>query len=107
MSNIHLIATKIVITTHKAWLILDGTVSENTDFPIGTVLAYDADDNLFVYKHTNWSAEELGKKSMWPRAEKGEIKLFRDYWTYIQAGADTPYGASARNAGHKVLREIG
>jgi hypothetical protein len=83
----------------------DGEVVPNADCPVGTVLAYDATGELFYYVGS-MNRHERTLKGHWPRVKDGVIQLYRDYWRHIASGADTPYGASFRNAPHRVLREV-
>lgn len=105
--SVYLFALKIVITTDVPYAPMtthEGLIVPNIDCPEGTVLAYDADDNVYHYVGTKHAHQS--KSSAWPRVQKGHIQLYRDYWRHISSGADTPYGASFRNAAHRVLREV-
>jgi len=97
-------AVKIIVTTGPANMVgHDGVMSVNEDCPVGTVLCYDKDDNLYYL-----AVDDLGglwRESKLPTQRK-RIRLYRDYWRHIQSGPNTPYGASFRNAPHKVVEEV-
>lgn len=104
--SIHLQAVKLIMVTKGATIIdHDGNDYPNYECLPGTVLAYDADNNLYVYDNPRGIHID-GVKSNWPAARNGRITLFRDHWTFMQAGAGTPFGDSFRNAEHIVLREV-
>jgi hypothetical protein len=102
-------ATKLVVTTGAAQgKGHDGELYVNPDCAIGTILAYDSDDHLYVYVGATGRGaivDEQTKPSAWPRATHKGVQLYRDYWKHVASGANTPYGAAMRNAPHRVLRE--
>lgn len=75
----------------------DGVASVNEDFPVGTVLCYDKNDNLYCYIGPGQS-DAPKTADCWPVAERQGIELYRDYWRHIASGSGTPYGDSIRNA---------
>jgi len=111
--SVHLFAVKLVVTTDAPFAMMlqhDGSIVPNTSCPAGTVLAYDADDNLYVYVLgidylVPGSPDPETSSAEWPRVKNGTIRLYRDNWRHVSAGPDTPYGASFRNAKYRVLRE--
>lgn len=89
-------ARRLFYTTGPANMIgHDGVVSVNEDFPIGTILCYDKDDNLYVY---HAMVDHPKSASCWPVPTTKGVPLYRDYWKHIDCGPETPYGASIRNA---------
>ena len=97
---------KLVVTTEPARMLNhDGSIVTNEDCPVGTVLAYDKNGNLF------YCADEAIAEFFRERASLGPVicsrsEHYRDYWRHISSGPDTPYGSSFRNAPHKVVEEV-
>lgn len=99
--------SKIVVTTAPANMVMhDGETTVNPDCPVGTVLAYDLEDNVYTATYDVIAGHFVDASKRRPAKRKREIELFRDYWRVIQSGPDTPYGASFRNAPHKVVELI-
>lgn len=97
---------RIAVTTGPAHMVLhSGEKTINPDFPVGTVLAYDKKDNL--YYCVEESVASIWREDLGGRDTGKQITLYRDYWNYICVGADTPYGASIRNAEQTVIEGAG
>lgn len=102
--SIHLRAVRLIVTTGLATAMNHGGQPFiNEDCPIGTFLAYDEEDNPYIFKHIDMLF--TGSVDEWPEVEGDHIPLFRDYWKYVASGPNTPYGEAMRMAPHVVLRQ--
>lgn len=100
---IQLHAVKLIVVTRQPIIVHhNGARQPHYDCPVGTVLAYDADDNLYVLRN----AVDNTRSSHWPTVKNGYISLYRDHWKHIASGVGTPYGDAFRGAKHRVLREV-
>lgn len=88
----------------------DGAPYENTDYPAGTIFAFDVEGDLYVYAHHDGSGvafEEQSDERCWPEpSADGTIRLFRDFWRFVMTLEDwkkkerdlAPYFRAIRNA---------
>lgn len=105
--SVHLNAVKLVVTTAPAPMTKhDGAIVINHDCPVGTVLAYDREGNLYRCIDPSVAEFFVNKSKTQPTQHPTRSRHFRDYWRMIQSGGDTPYGASFRNAPCKVVEEV-
>lgn len=113
--SIYLYAKHLYVTTGPATArnhaapIGDGKLLTNTECPTGTILAIDADGNVYICVNTFMKTDE---DDCWPdRNEKGFIELFRDYWRSagINANQDPqkvgPYFQAILNAPRRVIKK--
>ncbi len=94
--SVQFYARRIFQTTAPANMIgHDGVMSINEDCPVGTTLCYDKDDNLYRFALADRATTSA---ACWPNPTRKGIPLYRDNWRHVAPGANTPYGASFRNA---------
>jgi hypothetical protein len=103
MSNVHLYARAIYVTTGPAIAPNhDGMPFVNPDVPVGSVLAYDDEGNLFQRRSEYDYMPSF--RAAWPRPDnRGRVRSHRDYWLHVQPSPDSPYRRSIEAATKQLV----